>query len=281
MAEPLRLCRRNACHCVPLERPNSSRAPCYGVRRPVLEDLPAATAARPKELECSSARARGTRRSITTLAAWSAACAGRSAPTATSSSDPLRVGRCRYFGISWNTRRCRFASPIVGAEAPLSRRARRTQRRATLCRRDEAAHRAPTGSFRRIGNSECIRAGADRRSQQLTDCWCVVFGGRCCAQRRLDDLSGDVHRIQLALESSSELFQPASAARYTLGRLPVSPVLLEVSAVEGASQHAVETAPGFSDSAVFSQPRLNSISAERCYYTLISLTRFVHTVVPN
>lgn len=37
------------------------------------------------------------------------------------------------FGISCNTRRCRFASPVVGAEAPLCRRVRRTQRRATLC----------------------------------------------------------------------------------------------------------------------------------------------------
>ena len=131
MAESLRLLRRYTWHAVRLERPDSSRAPCYGVRRPVLEDFPASTAARPKELECSSTRARGTRQSITTFAAWSAACAGRSTSTATSSSDPLRVGRCRYFGISWSTRRCRFASPVVAASsrAPV----KRTRRRATLC----------------------------------------------------------------------------------------------------------------------------------------------------
>lgn len=53
-----------------------------------------------------------------------------------------------------------------------------------------------------------------------------MSGGRGYAQIRPDDLSGDVHRIQLALESSSELFQLASAARYMPGRIAVSPVLL-------------------------------------------------------
>ena len=109
---------------------------------------------------------------------------------------------------------------------------------------DEVAQRAPTVPFHRVGNCGCMRAGTKRRVQQLTNCWCVVSGGRCCAQRRPEDLSGDKSARWLAGGRCSTPMSSSSQPQQLAIR-PVSPVLLGVSS-EGTSQHAVDTAPGFS-----------------------------------
>lgn len=119
-----------------------------------------------KELvRTSTACAKGIGRSIAKLTAQSDRGAGRSTFTATSSSNRLRVGRftTSHAGILGGVdfRRPSSASPTGSSgEAGAVPNDPHQQ--------DEAAHRVPTESVRRIAKSECMRGGVER--QQLTDC---------------------------------------------------------------------------------------------------------------